>query len=161
MSLRDVVSVRVVAAIPVGPRGQGTLGTWFPTADGFGVRFPDGDLFVRLDPPRRWKRGQKLNRGGRHRARAKHAVSLPGRPPRSISVTVQGGDAEFTLPDGMRWRRAEEAFAHADLLDWANPAQEDAARGLLDEIRQRVFDAPKTPYPEAAFFGMPKKDGGQ
>lgn len=80
MRLQDVVSVRVLQSSPMAsPVGQGTLGTWFPTADGFGVRFPDGDHFMRLDPPRRWKRGQKMNRGGRRRAREKHAAAMAPR----------------------------------------------------------------------------------
>lgn len=89
VSLQDVVSVHVMTSLPID------------------VRFPDCDFLVRLEPPRRWKRGQKLNRGGRRRAKAKHAASLPGRPPHSVTITVNGESSDFALPDGMTWRRAE------------------------------------------------------
>ncbi len=93
-------------------------------------------ILLPLPPRRRWKRGQKLNRGGRRRARAKHAANQQ-------EAFDKAAWERVTAPGGMN----PPAFGS------------DEAWALLDEIRQRVFDAPKVPYPEAAIFGAPRKDG--
>lgn len=125
MSLQDVVSVRVVASIPVGPRGIGALGTWFPTADGFGVRFPDGDHFVRLEPPRRWKRGQKLNRGGRRRARATHAESMKAAQERWVQSQIDAAYVGLCV-----YGPVSEAVA--DYKSWAAKTGEEILEDLRD-----------------------------
>lgn len=136
MSLQDVVSVRVLQSSPMGPPGPGTLGTWFPTADGFGVRFQDGDHFVRLEPPRRWKRGQKLNRGGRRRARAKHeAKEWIQRALRAAYAEV--ADEIFETPPSVKW--LESVFPEMTL---------DRAAG--DDLNQLGASA-----------GLKRKDGDQ
>ena len=120
VSLQDVVSVHVMTSMPID------------------VRFPDCDFLVRLDPPRRWKRGQKLNRGGRCRARAKHAAKQQETFDEAVRERV-------TAPGGMN----PPAFGS------------DEAWALLDEIRQRILDSPKAPYPEAAALAGFGKDGEQ
>lgn len=95
-------------------------------------------LLMSLAPPRRWKRGQKLNRGGRRRSRAKHAAKMQETFDEAVWERV-------TAPGGM------------NPPDFGSPE----AWALLDEIRQRVFDAPKVPYPEAAAIAGFGKDGDQ
>lgn len=84
VSLQDVVSVHVMTSLPID------------------VRFPDCDFLVRLDPPRRWKRGQKLNRGGRRRARAQHeAKEWIQRALRAAYAEV--ADEIFETPPSVKW----------------------------------------------------------
>ena len=135
MSLRDVVSVQVVqSSLMVSPVGQGTLGTWFPTADGFGVRLPEGDHYVSLQPPRQGKRGQKLNRGGRRRSRAKHETKeWIQRALRAAYVEV--AEEIFETPPSVKWLESVFPGMINDALTVAPPWQPKTGREIIDDLR--------------------------